>query len=99
MRTTTEKALPRESPRRCHECFPEVSPQAFFMRKRFVQSQMSVVDRFLRTQQLPRDRYVDWGLPAEKVVFRGVRAAARAIGARQDDASGTGLRSSANSAT
>ena len=39
VRTTTEKPCSEESPRRCHECFPEISPQAFFMRKRFIQSQ------------------------------------------------------------
>jgi glycosyltransferase involved in cell wall biosynthesis len=69
MRTTTEKPCREESPRRCHECFPEVSPQAFFMRKRFIQSQMSVVDRFLAPSNFLRERYVDWGLPPEKVVF------------------------------
>jgi len=69
MRTTTEKPCREESPRRCHECFPEVSPQAFFMRKRFIQSQMSVVDRFLAPSNFLRERFVDWGLPAEKVVF------------------------------
>jgi glycosyltransferase involved in cell wall biosynthesis len=69
VRTTTEKPCREESPRRCHECFPEVSPQAFFMRKRFIQSQLSVVDRFLAPSNFLRDRFVDWGLPAEKVVF------------------------------
>lgn len=69
MRTTTEKPCREESPRRCHECFPEVSPQAFFMRKRFIQSQMSVVDRFLAPSHFLRERFVDWGLPPEKVVF------------------------------
>lgn len=69
VRTTTEKPCMEESPRRCHECFPEVSPQSFFMRKRFIQSHMSVVDRFLAPSQFLRDRYVDWGLPADKVVF------------------------------
>jgi len=68
VRTTTEKPCREESPRRCHECFPEVSPQAFFMRKRFIQSQMSVVDRFVAPSSFLRDRFVDWGLPADKVV-------------------------------
>jgi glycosyltransferase involved in cell wall biosynthesis len=69
VRTTTEKPCREESPRRCHECFPEVSPQEFFMRKRFIQSHMSAVDRFLAPSNFLRDRFVDWGLPAEKVVF------------------------------
>ena len=69
VRTTSEKPCMEESPRRCHECFPEVSPQTFFMRKRFIQSHLSLVDRFLAPSHFLRDRYVDWGLPAEKVVF------------------------------
>jgi glycosyltransferase involved in cell wall biosynthesis len=68
VRTTTEKPCREESPRRCHECFPEVRPQAFFMRKRFIQSQMSLVDRFIAPSAFLRDRFVDWGLPPEKVV-------------------------------
>lgn len=69
VRTVTEKPCMEESPRRCHECFPEVSPQTFFMRKKFIQSHMSVVDRFIAPSLFLRDRYVDWGLPPEKVVF------------------------------
>ncbi len=69
VRTTTEKPCREESPRRCHECFPEVSPQAFFMRKRFIQSQLSLVNRFLAPSNFLRDRFVDWGLPPEKVAF------------------------------
>jgi glycosyltransferase involved in cell wall biosynthesis len=68
VRTTTEKPCREESPRRCHECFPEVSPQEFFMRKRFIQSQMSLVDRFIAPSSFLRDRFVDWGLPPDKVV-------------------------------
>src|SRR6266446_3972295 len=42
-----EEICDRESPQRCHECFPDVSPQTFFMRKRFIQSHLSLVDLFL----------------------------------------------------
>jgi glycosyltransferase involved in cell wall biosynthesis len=57
-----------ESPRRCHECFPEVSPQTFYMRKRFIQSHLSLVDLFIAPSQYVKDRYVDWGIPAEKIM-------------------------------
>jgi glycosyltransferase involved in cell wall biosynthesis len=69
LRTTTDKPCMEPSPRRCHECFPEVSPQTFFMRKRFIQSHMSLVDRFIAPSRFLRQRYVDWGLPADKVAF------------------------------
>ena len=57
----------QESPRRCHECFPDVSPQAFFMRKRFIQSHFSLVDLFLAPSGFLHDRYVAWGIPEEKI--------------------------------
>jgi glycosyltransferase involved in cell wall biosynthesis len=57
------------SPRRCHECFPEISPQAFFMRKRFIQSHLSLVDRFLAPSHFLLQRYVEWGIPRDKIRF------------------------------
>jgi glycosyltransferase involved in cell wall biosynthesis len=68
VRTTTEKPCMEESPRRCHECFPDIAPQEFFMRKQFIQSHMSLVDLFIAPSMFLRDRYVDWGIPAEKIV-------------------------------
>jgi glycosyltransferase involved in cell wall biosynthesis len=67
LRATDEEPCMEESPRRCNECFPDVSPQDFFMRKRFVQSQMSLVDLFIAPSEFLRDRYVDWGIPAETI--------------------------------
>jgi glycosyltransferase involved in cell wall biosynthesis len=55
------------SPRRCHECFPEISEQTFFMRRRFIQSHLSLVDLFLAPSEYVRDRYADWGIPKEKI--------------------------------
>ena len=68
VRTFGNKELCREeSPRRCHECFPQISPQTFFMRKRFIQSHLALVDHFIAPSDYVRDRYVDWGIPADKI--------------------------------
>jgi glycosyltransferase involved in cell wall biosynthesis len=67
LRATDEEPCMEESPRRCHECFPEISPQDFFMRKRFVQSQMELVDLFIAPSKFLGERYVDWGIPEEKI--------------------------------
>lgn len=67
LRTIDEQPCMRESPRRCNECFPEIDQQTFFLRKRFVQSHMALVDRFIAPSEFLGQRYVDWGLPAEKV--------------------------------
>jgi glycosyltransferase involved in cell wall biosynthesis len=55
------------SPRRCHTCFPSISPQRFFVRKQFISAHLSHVDAFIAPSRFLRDRFVDWGLPADKV--------------------------------
>ena len=47
LRVPDDEPCTEESPRRCHECFPEISPQTFFLRKRFVQSHLALVDLFI----------------------------------------------------
>jgi glycosyltransferase involved in cell wall biosynthesis len=68
VRTGSDELCTHESPRRCHECFPDVSPQEFFLRKRFIQAHLSGVDLFLAPSRFLRDRYVAWGVPPEKIV-------------------------------
>jgi glycosyltransferase involved in cell wall biosynthesis len=58
----------KASPIDCHTCFPEISPQDFFMRELFVKSFFNLVDRFICPSRFLRDRYVGWGLPPEKMV-------------------------------
>ena len=68
VRTVDEKPCMEASPQRCHECFPHIAPQTFFLRKRFIQSQMAFVDRFIAPSKFLGDRYIDWGLDREKVI-------------------------------
>lgn len=67
VRTGTEELCNRASPRRCHECFPAISPQTFFLRERFVKSHFSLVDLFLAPSDLLRQRYIEWGIPEDKI--------------------------------
>jgi glycosyltransferase involved in cell wall biosynthesis len=64
-----EELCDNESPQRCHECFPDVSAQMFFMRKRFIQSHLSLVDLFIAPSHFLRERYIAWGIPGEKIRF------------------------------
>jgi hypothetical protein len=57
-RTTSEPCM-GASPRRCHECFPDVSPQQFFLRERFIKSHLSVVDKFIAPSHFLRERYIE----------------------------------------
>ncbi len=67
VRTIGNDLCREESPRRCHECFPEHSMQEFYMRKRFIQSHLSLVDHFLTPSAYARERYIEWGIPADRI--------------------------------
>jgi glycosyltransferase involved in cell wall biosynthesis len=56
----------RATPMDCNACYPNHSPQDFFMRELFVKSFFNLVDVFVSPSHFLRDRYVAWGLPAEK---------------------------------
>jgi glycosyltransferase involved in cell wall biosynthesis len=68
VRATNESLCEEESPRRCHECFPGITPQDFYMRKRFIQSHLALVDLFIAPSEYVKARYVQWGIPAEAIV-------------------------------
>jgi glycosyltransferase involved in cell wall biosynthesis len=57
------------SPRRCHECFPNHTPQSFFMREQYVKAMFELVDLFLAPSEFLRQRYIAWGIPAERIRF------------------------------
>jgi len=62
-----DKALCSEaSPESCSTCFPRYTPQDFFLRERFVKSHFSLVDQFISPSQFLADRYISWGLPADR---------------------------------
>jgi glycosyltransferase involved in cell wall biosynthesis len=67
VRTRWEELCRESSPRRCNECFPTISRGDFFMRDRFIKTCLSQVDLFLAPSQFLLDRYVDWGIPREKL--------------------------------
>jgi glycosyltransferase involved in cell wall biosynthesis len=69
VRTGSEQPCTHASARRCHECFPDIPPQTFYMRKRFIESHLSLVDAFLAPSRFLLERYVDWGIPREKLRF------------------------------
>jgi glycosyltransferase involved in cell wall biosynthesis len=69
VRTIHNRLCREASPRRCYECFPQHSPQLFFMRERFVKSQLSLVDRFVAPSHFLMQRYIEWGIPADRIMF------------------------------
>jgi glycosyltransferase involved in cell wall biosynthesis len=71
----------------CSECFPFSTPQDFFMRKRFIQSHLALVDCFVAPTAYAKERFVEWGIPAERILVEpyGVPAPA---GAAQSNGAG-----------
>ncbi|MBS1892421.1 MAG: glycosyltransferase family 4 protein [Actinobacteria bacterium] len=67
VRTFDDDLCPEASPRRCNECFPELSPQAFFLRERFVKGHFANVDRFLAPSAQLMEKYVRWGIEEERI--------------------------------
>lgn len=58
----------RESPDDCHRCFPEHSIEDFWLRKHRYTRFFDLVDQFVAPSDFLRQRYIDWGIPADKIV-------------------------------
>ncbi len=58
-----------ESPAACRQCYPDTPASSFFLRKHFIQSHFRLVDLFLSPSRFLRDRYIEWGIPEDKIVF------------------------------
>lgn len=57
----------RPSAETCARCFPEVGALPFRLRDLAVRRAFEAIDCFVAPSRFLRDRYVDWGLPAEKI--------------------------------
>lgn len=53
----------------CHQCFPEKSAEDFWLREHFIKSHFSFVDHFVAPSEFLRQRYIQWGIPAEKITM------------------------------
>ena len=93
VRTMDESLCLEATPRRCHECFAESSEQDFFLRKRFIRAHLDHVDLFLAPSHFLLERYVDWGIPREKIRFEECgRPPALPVAESRASGPGPGLR-------
>jgi glycosyltransferase involved in cell wall biosynthesis len=53
----------------CATCFPERSANDFFLREKYIKSFFELVDHFISPSNFLIDRYVNWGIPAEKMTM------------------------------
>jgi glycosyltransferase involved in cell wall biosynthesis len=51
----------------CRRCFPAIPAERFVMRERYIKTAFSLVDMFVAPSRFLRQRFVDWGLPADRI--------------------------------
>lgn len=61
------KLCSRSSPDECRSCFPSHTVEDFWLRKHRFMGFFDLVDQFVSPSEFLKQRYVDWGLPAEKI--------------------------------
>jgi glycosyltransferase involved in cell wall biosynthesis len=67
VRASDKQRCTGASPGKCHGCFPEIGPDRFLLRERFLKTHLAAVDRFVSPSRFLRQRYIDWGLSGEKI--------------------------------
>jgi glycosyltransferase involved in cell wall biosynthesis len=55
------------SPVRCHQCFPELPPEQFFVRERWMKKHMEAVDVFTAPSRFMIKHYTDWGIDPRRI--------------------------------
>ncbi|MGI9335528.1 MAG: glycosyltransferase family 4 protein [Gammaproteobacteria bacterium] len=56
------------SPLACHACFPALAPESFVARERHIKNFLQLADTFVAPSRFLCQRYVEWGLPEDRVV-------------------------------
>jgi glycosyltransferase involved in cell wall biosynthesis len=68
VRRTDGSLCTHASPVRCHQCFPDRSPEIFFTRKLWMQSHLAAVDVFTVPSRFMIKLYADWGIQPDRIV-------------------------------
>ncbi|MFO0566306.1 MAG: glycosyltransferase family 4 protein [Polyangiaceae bacterium] len=69
VKTKSYELCYRSAPDDCARCFPERSAADFFLRKRYFEAFLEDVDAFIAPSRFLLERYVEWGIPAERIRF------------------------------
>jgi len=69
IKTGSLELCKRATPQDCHRCYPEQSAEDFWLRREFIFDRLAVVDGFISPSEFLRQRYIDWGIPAERIVM------------------------------
>jgi glycosyltransferase involved in cell wall biosynthesis len=80
VRTFDRSLCGEASPGRCAECFPGVDPERFLRRERFIRAALDLVDLFVAPSVTLRERYVEWGIPRERILLENYGRAPAPVG-------------------
>ncbi len=67
-RTFNKAPCEQASSVRCHQCFPSRTPEFFSLRRMWIKHHFDMVDMFVATSMFARQKYIEWGIPAERLV-------------------------------
>lgn len=68
IKTGSNKSLCyKASPLDCHQCFNSIAAGEFLLREHFLKSFFEKVDMFISPSNFLKDRYVNWGISADKI--------------------------------
>lgn len=69
VRTSSMALCSRATPTGCGRCFPDLPQSALADRERRMRFYFSFIDTFVAPSLFLRQRYIEWGLPARRIVF------------------------------
>jgi glycosyltransferase involved in cell wall biosynthesis len=69
VKTTRNTLCRRASPTDCAGCFPQHGAGLIFQRELFLKDHLALADAYVSPSRFLIDRYVNWGLPADKFHF------------------------------
>lgn len=67
VRADTHERCAEASPQRCHGCFPEIAADRFLLREINLKTHLRAIDQFIAPSAFLKQRYVEWGLPEERI--------------------------------
>jgi glycosyltransferase involved in cell wall biosynthesis len=67
VRRTDQSLCNKASPARCNQCFPERSPESFFVREKWLKKHLTAVDAFTVPSRFMKDLYLTWGIAPAKL--------------------------------
>lgn len=68
MLKTNGRLCSKASPAECAQCFPQFTPGHFFLRERIIKTYcLGYVDHFISPSQFLAERYIAWGVAADRI--------------------------------